>query len=120
LDPEGTNVRIVEGAEDLFDLEETSLVLREIDGVAALEIDFDEDETHVVIAENRFQEPASAEDLLQDQVVRRRQVVEVILGGRNLGRMTNKTMKYIFQHTCKSYSLNSFFLTACKSYSNIL
>jgi len=93
-------VRIVEGAEDLFDLEETSLVLREIDGVAALEIDFDEDETHVVIAENRFQEPASAEDLLQDQVVRRRQVVEVILGGRNLGRASDLVAHSV--HQCSS------------------
>ena len=82
-------MRIVEGAEDLFDLEETALVLPEIDGVPALEIDFDEDETLVVLAENRLQEPASAEDLLQDQVVRGRQVVEVVLGGRDLGRASD-------------------------------
>lgn len=80
---------VVEGAEDLFDLEETALVLPEIDGVAALEIDLNEDEALVVLAENRLQEPASAEDLLQDQVVRRRQVVEVVLGGRDLGRASD-------------------------------
>lgn len=79
-------MRVVEGAEDLFDLEETALVLPEIDGVAALEIDLDEDQALVVLAQNRLQEPAPPEDLLQNQVVRRRQVVEVVLGGRDLGR----------------------------------
>lgn len=79
-------MRVVEEAEDLSDLEETALVLPEIDGVAALEIDLDEDQALVVLAENRLQEPASPEDLLQDQVVRRRQVVEVVLGSRDLGR----------------------------------
>jgi hypothetical protein len=86
LDLEGPNVRVVEEAEDLSDLEETALVLPEIDGVAALEIDLDEDQSLVVLAENRLQEPASPEDLLQDQVVRRRQVVEVVLGSRDLSR----------------------------------
>lgn len=77
---------VVKGTKNLFDLEETALVLSEIDGVSALEIDLDENQTLVVLAQNRFEEAASAENLLQDQVVRRRQVVEVVLGGGDLGR----------------------------------
>jgi hypothetical protein len=109
-------VRIVEGAGDLFDLEETALVLPEIDGVAALEIDLDEDETLVVLAENRLQEPASAEDLLQDQVVRRRQVVEVVLGGRDLGRASDLVAHFV----CLSVAPFFSFLCGCVPSSNCL
>jgi hypothetical protein len=51
-----------------------------------LEIDLDEDEALVVLAENGLEETATAEDLLEDQIVRRRQVVEAVLGGGDLCR----------------------------------
>ena len=37
-----------------------------------------------MLAENGLEETATAEDLLEDQIVRRRQVVEVVLGGEDL------------------------------------
>lgn len=84
-DLKGPNVRVIKGKENLFNLEETALVVSEIDGIAALEIDLDEDQALVVLAENRLEETASAENLLKDQIVGGRQVVEVVLGGGDLG-----------------------------------
>lgn len=56
---EGPDVRVIEGAEGLLDVEETALVVAEIDGVAALEIDLDEDQTLVVLALNRLEEASA-------------------------------------------------------------
>ena len=39
-----------------------------------------------MLAENGLEETATAEDLLEDQIVRRRQVVEAVLGGGDLCR----------------------------------
>ena len=39
-----------------------------------------------MLAENGLEETATAEDLLEDQIVRRRQVMEVVLGGGDLCR----------------------------------
>lgn len=52
-------MREFKAAEYLLDVEETALVLAEIDRVAALEIDLDEYQTLVVLAENRLEESAS-------------------------------------------------------------
>lgn len=53
-------MREFKAAKYLLDVKETALVLPEIDIVAALEIDLDEDQTLVVLAENRLEEAASA------------------------------------------------------------
>ena len=82
-------MRELEGAEDLLDVEEAALVLAEVEVVAALEVDLDEDEALVVLAEDGFEEAATAKDLLEDEIVGRRQVVEVVLGGGDLGRARN-------------------------------
>lgn len=79
-------MRKLESTEDLVDVEEASLVVAEIDEIAALEIDFDENQTLVVLAENGLEEASSTEDLLQYEVVRGWQVVEVILRRRYLSR----------------------------------
>ena len=60
MDLERPNVREFKAAKYLLDVKETALVLPEIDIVAALEIDLDEDQTLVVLAENRLEEAASA------------------------------------------------------------
>lgn len=57
---EGPNVRVIKSTEGLLDVEEPALVLTEIDGVAALEVDLDEDQTLVVLALNGLEEAASA------------------------------------------------------------
>ena len=73
-------MRLIKATEDLADLREATLVFPEIDRVGtSLEIDLDEDEAFVVLTEYGFQESATAKDLLQHQIVRRRQVVEVVL-----------------------------------------
>lgn len=82
-------MRELEGAEDLLDVEEAALVLAEVEVVAALEVDLDEDEALVVLAEDGLEEAAAAENLLEDEVVGRRQVMEVVLGGGDLGRARN-------------------------------
>ena len=66
---------VVKWAEGFFDVSESELVLAEIDGVATLEIDLDEDEDFVVLTLDRLEESASTEHLLQHKIVRRRQVV---------------------------------------------
>lgn len=86
---ERPDVGELEGAEDLLDVEEAALVLAEVDVVAALEVDLDEDQALVVLAEDGLEEAAAAEDLLEDEVVGRREVVEVVLGGRHLGGARN-------------------------------
>ena len=43
MDLERPNVRVIKSTENLFDLEEVALVLSEIDEIAAIEIDLDED-----------------------------------------------------------------------------
>lgn len=66
---------VIKAAEDVAYLGEAALVVAEVDGVAPLEIDLDEDQAFVVLALYRFQEPPAPQHLLQHQVVRRRQVV---------------------------------------------
>ena len=79
-------MRELESAKDLLDVEESALVVAEVEEVAALEVYLDEDQTLVVLAEDGLEEPASSEDLLQYEVVRGRQVVEVVLRRRHLRR----------------------------------
>lgn len=57
---ERPDVRELEGAEDLLDVEEAALVLAEVEVVAALEVDLDEDEALVVFAEDGLEEAAAA------------------------------------------------------------
>lgn len=59
MDLEGPNVRVIEGTEGLLDVEETALIVSEIDGVTALEINLDEDQTLVVLALNGLEEAAA-------------------------------------------------------------
>lgn len=77
---------VIDGAEGVLDVEEAALVLAEVDAVVALEVDLDEDEPLVVLALDRLEEAALAEDLLEDQVVGGGQVVEVVLRRRPLLR----------------------------------
>lgn len=56
MDLKGPDVRVIDGGEDVFDLRETALVIGEIEEIAALEIDLDEDQTLVVFALNRLEE----------------------------------------------------------------
>ena len=74
------------GEENVLDLRETPLVVAEIDGIAALEIHLNENEALVVLALNRLEETTAPKHLLQHQIVRRRQVVKVVLRRRNLRR----------------------------------
>lgn len=80
---------MLERQKNILYLDETPLVLPEIDRVAALEIDLDEHQTFVVLAEDRLEESASAQNLLEDEVVRGRQVVEVVLRRRHLRRSSD-------------------------------
>ena len=50
---------VVKGAEDPLDLEEATLVFPEIDRVATLEIDLDEDQSLIVLALNGFETAAA-------------------------------------------------------------
>lgn len=59
MDLEGPNVRVIEGTEGLLDVEETALIVPEIDGVTALEINLDEDQTLIVLALNGLEEAAA-------------------------------------------------------------
>ncbi|PON62469.1 hypothetical protein PanWU01x14_137900, partial [Parasponia andersonii] len=63
---ERPNVREFKTTEYLLDVKETALVLPEINIVAALEIDLDEYQTLVVLAEDRLEEAASPQNLLED------------------------------------------------------
>lgn len=55
----GPNVRMINGTENLLDLRETALMVKEIKRIAALEIHLDEDQTLVVLALNRLEETAA-------------------------------------------------------------
>lgn len=70
---------VLNGLEDIPDLSQPPLVLREVERVATLEVDLDEDKALVVFAEDGFKEAAAAEDLDENQVVGGGQVVEIVL-----------------------------------------
>lgn len=58
----------------------------QINVIAALEVDLDEDEALVVLAEDGLEEAAAAEHLLKHQIVGGRKVVKVVLRRRRLRR----------------------------------
>ncbi|KAF2286932.1 hypothetical protein GH714_035765 [Hevea brasiliensis] len=68
LDLKGPDMGVVKGKEGFLDVFEAALVLSEIDEIAALEIDLNEDQNLVVLAENRLEEAAAANDVLEDQI----------------------------------------------------
>lgn len=79
-------MRVVEGAENVSDLGEAAFVVPEIDGIAALKVDLDENKPLIVLALDGFEEAAATQHLLKHEVVGGRQVVEVVLRGRRLRR----------------------------------
>lgn len=78
------NVRVIELGENVANVSKTTLIITQINGVATLEVDLDEDQTLVVLAEDGFEKSASSEDFLEHEIVRRRQIVEVVFRRRCL------------------------------------
>lgn len=57
-----------------------------VEGFAALEINLDEDEALVMLAEYGFEEASASEELHKHQIITGREVVEVVLRRGHLGR----------------------------------
>lgn len=98
LNLERPDVGMVDAAEGFLDVREAALVVSKIDVVAALEIDLDEDQTFVVFAENGFEESAAPQNLLKDEIVRRREVVQVVLRRRCLRRSCDLVAHFLILH----------------------
>lgn len=79
-------MRMLNRVKNLPNLRQSPLILLEIEGIAALEVDLDEDEALVVLAEDRLEEAAAAQDLDEDEVVGGGEIVEVVLRCRDLRR----------------------------------
>lgn len=77
---------VIELGENVANAGEAALVVTQTNGVAALEVDLDEHQTLVVFAEYGLEESVPAQNFLQHQVVRRRQIMQVVLRRRRLRR----------------------------------
>lgn len=76
---ERPHMGMLHGLENMSNLRKPPLVLPEIEGVTALEVDLNQHETFIVFAKNGFEEPSAPENFDQHEIVRGREVVEVIL-----------------------------------------
>lgn len=77
---------VIELGEYVADANETALIVSQINWVAALEVDLDEHQTLIVLAEYGLEKAVPAEDFLEHQVVRRRQIMQIVFRGRGLRR----------------------------------
>lgn len=62
---------VIQFGEDVPNTGETPLIVAQIDRVAALEVDLDEHQTLVVLAEYGFEETIPPQHFLKHQVIRR-------------------------------------------------
>lgn len=77
---------VIQVGEDVPNAGEATFVVAQINGVPALEVDLDEHQTLVVLAEYGFEETVPPQHFFEDQVVRRRQIVQIVLRRRRLRR----------------------------------
>lgn len=86
-DLEGQDVGALEALEGPPDPLQPPLVLLEVERLAcALEVDLDEEEALVVLAEDGLEEAAAGDDVEEHEVVGGGQVVQVVLGRGRLRR----------------------------------
>lgn len=85
---EGPDVGSLQPLEGVPNPLQPPLMLLEVEGLAgALEVDLDEEQPLVVLAADGLEEAAAADDLDEHEVVRGREVVEVVLRRRRLRRL---------------------------------
>lgn len=80
---------VIEVGEYVANTGKAALVVTQINGVAPLKVDLDEHQTLVVLAEYGLEESIPAQNFLEHQVVRRRQIMQVVLRRRRLRRPGN-------------------------------